>query len=139
MGRRMATFKIIVVLLVLSVSVIGCDPVTTIIIINDTPYSITVKADKIEKTISSQETFRLSFLAQFSKDTAPEDISRELEDYCENGIDIWYLEEHYHLTLNSLVALIANVAKFRKNVMAYIFKINISDVLNELRKAKATQ
>ncbi|MDR1316384.1 MAG: hypothetical protein LBK13_05875 [Spirochaetales bacterium] len=129
----MANKKVISLFFILSISIIGCDPTTNIAIINDTPYSITIKVGKIEKTILSQEAFWFKLLGPLRKNSSKETVSRAIGEYYESGCNILYLEKHYHLTPDDIADLVVNVAGFRKNVMAYIYEINISEVINELQ------
>jgi hypothetical protein len=130
----MANKTIRVAILIVAEIIMGCDITTSVKILNDTPYPITIKANNtIKETISPENTFTFGFIGPVNRKDGEDVLARIVREYFDNGFDIYYLEEHYLLSSDILATLLANVAEFDDKG---VFYLNVSEVFSILQQAQ---
>jgi len=124
--------KIIIILLSLALS--SCDTVTYVSIYNDTKYFVEVITKK-EILISPDENGRIFSLIggipprHFVEENIEKIVNIFNRAGFENGLCITYLEANYQILPNEIVRLITYNSTFNQNLGAYIYTVNLSEIL----------
>lgn len=117
----------------------GCDPGVGVSILNDTDDSVEFKilAREFVRTIDPGENFWLSWIGTSSPDSNQKSIEADIKyNYGDDGFDIIYLADTYHLTPDTLAYLMKNSARYKKagTGVGGDFYLNISKAIEMSEK-----
>ena len=136
--------KIILLFIFISLILTSCDPVVVIKIVNDTDYTVGVRSEGREEIIPpSEERTAINFLGVLLPAWLEEENQENIANIIrrkgsEFGVYITYLEENYHITPETLVYLMERNAKYESKLTAYIYYLNLSEIIGYARLQSLT-
>ena len=140
MGRSMENKKIVVFFIfIVSLLSFSCDSGLYVSVINDTEYPVKIESDFREEVILPDNNIVvINFIgAMYPKHFNEENFILIVDIFkkkgYENGLYITYLETNYHVLTDEIVRLITYNSTFNQNVGAYIYTINLSEILESCK------
>ena len=113
-----SALKIIFTVLLISLTVLGCDIGTAVLIINDTELSVMVETKRSDfrngrkETLLPGDEFGFGFLGAQPPREGQEAVAGVIRKYWPDGFRITYLDNVYHLEPDSTAELMVNNAKY---------------------------